>query len=327
MDDSVMSQEAESATIQSFDDIQAQRRKHRLPAIDSRYWRAFIYEQVCGEVPVYYQDLGRQNEEVHPFHKDPYTLHAITIESFNGRYMEIMADVRNSAGNHLPGTVNLLRPTETTEIGVMITIVCKDTKRDTENQGPWDTATNKYMLVTAQPRISAGQLEFLELPTGRLDTNGKLRGIGVWDKIEQLLPQSPSRVLNMSEVAISGSHPGCPGLLPAGTYALGIGQLPFFPDGELRGTIRYKNTYEHTQIMLFEYRLSKEDFESLEKRVRNGYMDHRGVKDLPDDGSTLRLIRMRNMPWACAKDFSITLAWALYNNLESTRRIGYGFCG
>ncbi|KAH7390210.1 hypothetical protein BKA64DRAFT_117425 [Cadophora sp. MPI-SDFR-AT-0126] len=331
----------ESARLEVFRDVERQRRKHGLMETDLTWWRSFIYERSGVEMTVFcpkdmlvqeiiqikawksledwakalFTNLNSQTDEAHPFHRDPYTLHGITVESFNGRWMQIMADIRNSAGIHLPGLVDLVSPEATTGVGVMVTIVHKDT----EDRDPWGTATKKYMLVTSLPRISAGQIDFLELPMGRLEADGRVRGITAWEEITRFLPIPPSLTLNMSDIAITGSAPGSPGLEQGSNFALGCPR-----NGELRGAIFNRYSYQHTQIMLYEYRMSTKEFNSLEDKLRIGYLEHRTGEHLPDNGTTLRLLRMGHVPSVNAKDINIILAWALYKNLEITQRIGFG---
>ena len=286
---------------------------------------AYIWQQWFQGI---FGELAKQSKETHTYHQDPYTLHAITIERFNDWIMEIMADVRNSTGKHLDGRVILLRPDQTTKIGLMITItVCKKTKEVNGKQAVLDigNVTGKYMVVTAPARISACQLEFLELPTGTLGENGQYCGYAACSVVGEMLGRPPWRVLNVSEAARSGSGPSAPGLREVGNFGLGVGQIDGpvarSPIGALRGAVRNRGTYEHIQIMLYEYQISEEEFGALEGKLRYGFMEERTGQKLPRNGSDLRLIHMRNMPWACVRDINITLAWALYKSLVATQRI------
>ena len=286
---------------------------------------AYIWQQWFQGI---FSELAKQSEEYYTYHQDPYTLHAITIERFDYRLIEIMADVRNLSGEHLDGRVTLLRPDQTTKIGLMSTItVCKLKKAVNGKQAVLDigNVTGKYMVVTAPARIWACQLEFLELPTGTLAENGEYCGYAACRVVGEMLGRSPWRVLNMSEAARSGSGPSAPGLREVGIFGLGVGQIdgPVAPSptGALRGAVCNRGLYEHIQIMLYEYQISEEEFGALEKKLRYGFMEERTGQTLPSNGSDLRLIHMRNMPWACVRDINITLAWLLYKSLVATQRI------
>ncbi|KAK0105314.1 hypothetical protein ONS95_004303 [Cadophora gregata] len=328
------------ASREEFLQVADRRAKFKLPQSDYTYWRRFKYLKLGVEVTVFYQkdmvleeikawrvleqwtrtifaDLSKQNDQVHPYHKDPYTLHYITVESFNHLGMGIMADIRNSADNYLPGTLCLPPSMETTKVGIMVTVACKVTAADIKYRKLPSIAKNKYVMVIGRPRISAGRLQFLEIPTG-IFTDSGIEDIIGWKEIMRLLPGPPSRVLNMSEIAITGAAPGSPGLVHQGNLALGVQH-----DG-LRGSVQNGHTYQHTQIMLREHKLPLEEFEALVTKVRNGFMEDRTGTKLPDSGSTVRLVNLVNMPWACVGDIYSMLAWGLYNNLEATQRIGYG---
>ncbi|PVH68600.1 hypothetical protein DL98DRAFT_522648 [Cadophora sp. DSE1049] len=114
-------------------------------------------------------NLSLQNSTPsHEFHKSPYVLRAIHIQAidrFGKRlgFVKLAATITNSERESLPGAVFL----RGASVGMMVLL-----QPDDLPQGSHD---EKYVLLTVQPRVPAGGLEFVELPAGMVD-GGTLEG-------------------------------------------------------------------------------------------------------------------------------------------------------
>jgi hypothetical protein len=110
--------------------------------------------------------LARQTEPGHPFHDDPYILRSITIQSVDYfsptriGFIKLSAVVRNGENETLPGIVFLRGGS------VAILMILR----------PSDSKTERYVIMTEQPRIPVGSLTFMEIPAGMLDNEGTFVG-------------------------------------------------------------------------------------------------------------------------------------------------------
>lgn len=106
------------------------------------------------------RDLAKQKNPTHRHHKDPLVLHAINV-SRGRKETTLDVDVSNAAGRGTSRKVVLQNESKTiTKAGVMVTIQPSDVA--------WDSDTDKIVILTVQPRISAGKLECLESMTGMM---------------------------------------------------------------------------------------------------------------------------------------------------------------
>ena len=99
--------------------------------------------------------LSLQSHATHPFHANPYTLRSLTIQSadhFGARlgFVKLSAHISNAANETLPGIV-FLRGGSVTVLVIL------------------DDGDEEWVLLTVQPRIAVGCLEFVELPAGMVD--------------------------------------------------------------------------------------------------------------------------------------------------------------
>jgi hypothetical protein len=133
----------------------------------------------------------------HEFHKSPYVLRAIHIQAidrFGKRlgFIKLAATITNSEreSESLPGAV-LLRGAS---VGMMVLL-----QPDDLPQGSHD---EKHVLLTVQPRVPAGGLQFVELPAGMVD-GGTFRGMAAAEMKDELdLEILEERLINLTELAI-----------------------------------------------------------------------------------------------------------------------------
>lgn len=123
--------------------------------------------------------LALQSQPSHPFHKDPYRLKSVTIDShsmFGSRigFLKLTADVSNVAGSTLPGVIFLRGPA----VAMLVVLIPDD-----QPSGSLDEA---YAVLTVQPRIATGSLGFVELPAGMLDGESNFSGVAAREIEEEL---------------------------------------------------------------------------------------------------------------------------------------------
>ncbi|RYP06230.1 hypothetical protein DL765_009573 [Monosporascus sp. GIB2] len=130
----------------------------------------------------------------HPFHKDPYALRRIAVQSYDlfgsGSkrlgFLKLRAEVANAAGETLPGSVFLRGPS----VAMLVVLIPDDTGSETgpggKMGGEEEEEEERYVLLTVQPRIPAGSLAFVELPAGMVDDQDTFAGAAAREIEEEL---------------------------------------------------------------------------------------------------------------------------------------------
>lgn len=140
----------------------------------------------------------QQSDKNHAFHDKTkqYTLRSIDVQSANwfGRsklgFVKLEAIVRNDEDSKLPGVV-LLRGG-----AVAVLMVLR----------PPQTKDERYVVMTEQPRIPAGSLQFLEIPAGMLDGETHFSGTAAKEIEEETNMRIPKEeLINMTELALKDS--------------------------------------------------------------------------------------------------------------------------
>lgn len=172
--------------------------------------KLLAFEHFTNWIKTLTRSLAQQHRATnppHPFHEDPYSLRSITIQSYDlwavpGKpsprlgFLKLLADVRNAAGETLPGSVFFRGPS----VAVLFIVVPDDVEKEEEE---------RYVLLTVQSRVPAGSLEFVELPAGMVDEDGSFVGtaareieeeLGVEVKVEELVSLSA-----MADAAATGA--------------------------------------------------------------------------------------------------------------------------
>lgn len=124
--------------------------------------------------------LALQSKPTHPFHKDPYELKSIEIESYNifrnGKigFVKLKSVVATADGaSELPGIVLLRGPS------VAMLVMLIETDEDNNDVG-------RHVVLTVQPRIPVGSLQFVELPAGMVDDKDNFAGQAAKEIKEEL---------------------------------------------------------------------------------------------------------------------------------------------
>ncbi|KAI1352657.1 hypothetical protein F5Y01DRAFT_303840 [Xylaria sp. FL0043] len=238
----------------------------------------------------------------HPFHKDPYALRSITVQSydlFGGKrvgFLKLQAEVTNSAGEKLPGAIFLRGPSV-----AMLMMLIPDDVAYAQNAGPYDE--ERYVILTIQPRIPAGSLAFAELPAGMVDDGdtgdsgeGKFAGTAAREIYEELGIEIPASELTcLSDLAVS-SHEAAPGGegeaegLPSATYPSAGGCDEYIP------------------MYMHERRVPRDTLKEWTGKL-TGLRDH-GEK------ITLKLVPMRDLWREGRRDAKALAALALWEGLR-----------
>jgi ADP-sugar diphosphatase len=194
--------------------------------------------------------------------------------------MKMSATVTNSKGEWLPGAIFL----RGAAVGMLVILQPDDL--------PPGSNEEKHVLLTVQPRIAAGGLQFAELPAGMVD-GGTFAGSAAQEIKEELgMEIREEELINLTELAIpedAGEREEMPRAV--------------FPSAG--GCDEY--------ISLF----------YCEKRVPRGQLKEWTGKltGLRDEGEkiTLKLIRLEDLWWEGARDAKALGAWSLF---EGLKRIG-----
>jgi 8-oxo-dGTP pyrophosphatase MutT (NUDIX family) len=145
------------------------------------------------------QNLALQDSDpAHAFHDDPYRLRSITIQSVDwfGRtkigFVKLNAKIQNSKlGPGLPG-IALLRGGSVAVLMILRPEGIKD---------------ERYVIMTEQPRIPAGSLQFLEIPAGMLDGETGFSGAAakeIWEETGLRIPKE--ELIDLTELALKSSQ-------------------------------------------------------------------------------------------------------------------------
>jgi 8-oxo-dGTP pyrophosphatase MutT (NUDIX family) len=135
----------------------------------------------------------------HEFHKSPYTLRSITIQAIDRfgsgpkarlGFIKLSATITNSQNESLPGAVFL----RGASVAMLVILQPDDL--------PLGSEAEKHVLLTVQPRVAAGGLQFTELPAGMVDA-GSFNGAAAKEIEEELGLKIPEdELVNLSELAI-----------------------------------------------------------------------------------------------------------------------------
>ncbi|KAJ5562588.1 hypothetical protein N7461_001349 [Penicillium sp. DV-2018c] len=232
------------------------------------------------------QSLARQGHSSHEFHKDPYVLRKIDIQSIDrfggGRlgFIKMKAEVSNGQGETLPGSVFLRGGS----VGMLLILQPSDITNPTEE--------DKRVILTIQPRIPAGSLAFPEIPAGMLDDSGTFAG-GAAKEIEEEtgLRVEQGDLIDMTSLALQASQgPGDGERLQSAVYPSPGGSDEFIP------------------LFLCRKVMPRGDIAKLQGKL-TGLRDH-GEK------ITLKIVRLPDLWKEGVRDGKTLAAWALYQGLR-----------
>ncbi|OJJ80210.1 putative NUDIX family hydrolase [Aspergillus glaucus CBS 516.65] len=237
------------------------------------------------------RSLERQQNPKHEFHKDPYVLRKIDIQSVDkfkgGRlgFVKFRADVSNSQGEGLPGSVFLRGGS----VGILLILQPDDVPPFNEDE--------KRAIVTIQPRIPAGSLAFSEIPAGMLDDSGTFAGAAAKEIEEETglsIPQN--ELVDMTSLALQTMHEPQDGeALQRAVYPSAGGSDEFIP------------------LFLCQKRMSRHNIEGLQGRLMGLRQDGEKI--------TLKVVPLKDLWKEGVRDGKTLAAWALYKGLSEEGRI------
>ncbi|KAJ5107830.1 hypothetical protein N7456_004505 [Penicillium angulare] len=235
--------------------------------------------------------LKRQEISSHEFHGDPYILRKIDVQSIDrfggGRlgFVKLKADVSNSQGESLPGSVFLRGGS----VGMLLILQPDDLPADQEN--------GKWAILTIQPRIPAGSLAFAEIPAGMLDDSGTFAGGAAKEIQEETgLSVQSNELIDMTALALQDTpEPDDGECLQKAFYPSAGGSDEFIP------------------LFLCQKRMPRKEIEELQGKL-TGERDH-GEK------ITLKVVPLENLWKEGLRDGKTLAAWALYKGLQQEGKL------
>ncbi|KAF2718063.1 hypothetical protein K431DRAFT_288015 [Polychaeton citri CBS 116435] len=242
--------------------------------------------------------LSLQHKDAsHTFHKSPYSLRTITIQSVDWfgsdpqkrrlGFLKFSSTVSNDDGEYLPGSVFLRGGSL-----AMLLILQPD---DMSSSDPEQVVNQeRYVLLTVQPRIAAGSLGFSEIPAGMLDDNGSFSGGAAKEiKEETGLEVTADDLIDLTQLAIQ-AYDGDE-QLQKGVYPSAGGSDEFIP------------------IFLHQRKMPRDELRELQGRL-TGLRDH-GEK------ITLKVVKLKDLWREGARDAKTLSALALYEGLKREGKI------
>ena len=239
--------------------------------------------------------LSIQEAPTHPFHKNPYELKSIEVQAadfFGGGsklgFLKLKADVSTKEvekGGSLPRSVFLRGGS-----AAMLVILQPD---DASNNEEYEEA---YVVLTVQPRVPAGSLEFVELPAGMLDDSGTFAGGAAKELKEEVgIEVKDDELIDLTSLAVSALSETPKEQLQKALYPSPGGSDEFIP------------------IFLHRRKLRREQLKEWEGRLTG----------LRDEGEkiTLRLCKLRDLWKVGVRDGKTLAAWGLFEGLRRDGKI------
>lgn len=165
---------------------------HSLPEVSEAQLQAFTAFRTW--LLTLQHSLALQSKPSHQFHESPFKLRSVTIQSadfFRDNrigFLKFKAKVTNDNGEYLPGTVFLRGES------VCVLLILQPNAPSSDDE--------LYTILTVQPRIAAGSLNFVELPAGMLDDSGTFGGAAAKEIQEETgLEIIEDELLNMTALA------------------------------------------------------------------------------------------------------------------------------
>ncbi|KAL2181129.1 uncharacterized protein P884DRAFT_274950 [Thermothelomyces heterothallicus CBS 202.75] len=254
----------------------------------------------------------------HPFHRDPYALRSITVQSYDlfgtakggGSaprlgFVKLTSRVANGAGETLPGAVFLRGPS----VAMLVLLVPDDV-------GVGDAAdadAERRVLLTVQPRVAAGSLGFAELPAGMVDEGGTFAGQAAREMEEELgLVIGEHELVCLSDLAgdVGGAGEGVGGGGEGGEGAVGGEDHRLLPRAVYPSA---GGCDEYIPIYMHERRVPREQLAQWSGKLT-------GLRD-QGEKITLKLVRMRDLWKEGARDAKCLAAVALWEGLRREGKI------
>lgn len=227
--------------------------------------------------------LAKQKFHDHAFFAAPYTLRSVDVKSLfrnpKGEllFVTLEAVVRNSKNETLPGFVFLRGG------AVAVLMILR----------PTDVRDERWVIMTEQPRIPSGSLQFMEIPAGMMDKSKNFKSKAT----EELWQEVGIRVKgedlkDMTQLALCES--------PRESLQNAMYPSPGGCD-------------EAIKILLWEKEMDRQQIEYLKDRLTGDRAEQEHI--------TVRLLDYERLLDVGARDAKTMAAWSLYEYLKRTGEI------
>lgn len=179
-----------------------------------------------------HRSLALQHSQAgHAFAESPYALERIEVQSvdyFGGArigFVKFVAHVANARGETVPGTVFLRGPS----VAVLVILHLEQDEEESGGRGGGREAEaaggesvqagQEWAVLTVQPRIPAGSLQFVELPAGMLDEQATFAGAAARELREECgITIAADQLVDLTQLALGPVAAGHPDGLAAAVY-------------------------------------------------------------------------------------------------------------
>ncbi len=227
--------------------------------------------------------LALQENEGHPFHDAPYTLRSVDIQSVDWfgptklGFVKLNAEVRNDNSQSLPG-VAFLRGGSVAMLMIL---------------RPSDSNSERWVVMTEQPRIPASSLTFWEIPAGMIDDKtGDFAGAAAQEIEEETGLVVPQReLIDLTKLALEETlvdEDLQPAMYPS-------------PGG----------CDEYIAIFLWEKVLDRQEIEDLKGKLTGLRTQGEKIK--------VRILDYEKLWKVGARDAKTLAAWSLYEALKRSK--------
>ncbi|KAI5796028.1 hypothetical protein FPQ18DRAFT_256711 [Pyronema domesticum] len=228
--------------------------------------------------------LSLQSRPDHAFHSSPYQLQKIDVQSvdFFGKkigFLKFQASITNSEGESIPGLVFLRGGSV-----AMLCVLVEEGGKEGE----------EYVLLTVQPRIPVGSLEFVELPAGMLDGDSFSGAAAKEIKEECGIEIKADELKDLGQMALGE-------FVMAGNEKVEAGVYPS-PGG----------CDEFLKLFLYRHTISKGTLEEWKGKLT-------GLREAREK-ITLKVVKLKDL-WKETVDAKALSAVALYEGLKREGRI------
>ncbi|KAL5319112.1 hypothetical protein ACEPPN_012161 [Leptodophora sp. 'Broadleaf-Isolate-01'] len=228
------------------------------------------------------KDFELQKDKKHMFHEHPFSLRAVQIQAVNwwGKgdeplgFLMMKTTIRNDEDKELPGIVFLRGGS----IAVLIVLNSEERKEE------------KFVVMTMQPRVPAGNLAFWEIPAGMLDDEAKKVKSKAIDEIEEEtgLKIPYDELQDMTKMALESATTNDnsqPAMYPS-------------PGG----------SDEYIHLLVWEKEMDEKNIMDLREKLT-------GLR-AQGELITLKLVRYEDLWREGARDGKTVASWALYEGLK-----------
>ncbi|KAH8702356.1 NUDIX family hydrolase [Talaromyces proteolyticus] len=261
-----------------------------------------------------HHSLSRQQQPAHEFHKSPYSLRKIDIQAVDyfGKeqrlgFIKLKAEVSNDEGESLPGSVFLRGGS----VGMLLILQPDDV--------PSGSDKDKRAIMTIQPRIPAGSLEFPEIPAGMLDDSGTFAGGAAKEIYEETglsIPQN--ELVDMTSLALASTRQGIShdaDINSADNHSNHNSTSSENAEESLQNGVYPSpgGSDEFIPLFLCQKRIPRQEIQAMQGRLTGNRHEREKI--------TLKIVPLENLWKEGLRDGKTLAAWALYKGLKQEGRI------